>query len=156
LDFLSVRDGATGERLEATTRDFAYSHKVGLKTFRDLFEEFRFHPESGSIDSDGGPCGPDSRGQLGRAKILVSSRIVIGKEANRISDAPKLNSSHELCQEFDSSLSEFELETLRGIRLRTLVEKTGLSKKWLIQVRKGRVRASKDTVAVLRGAAALL
>jgi len=81
---------------------------------------------------------------------------VIGKEANRISDAPKLNSSHELCQEFDSSLSEFELETLRGIRLRTLVEKTGLSKKWLIQVRKGRVRASKDTVAVLRGAAALL
>jgi hypothetical protein len=52
-----------------------------------LLESYQSHPEAKSLDPDGLPCGPDTRGLLQRAHIVANwPPIYIGKESDRHSE----------------------------------------------------------------------
>jgi hypothetical protein len=54
------------------------------KNFFMLLESYQNHPEAKSVGPDGKPCGPDTRGLLGRAHITANwPPVYIGKEHDR-------------------------------------------------------------------------
>jgi hypothetical protein len=54
------------------------------KNFFMLLQSYQNHPEAKSLGPDGNPCGPETRGLLGRAHVTANwPPVYIGKEHDR-------------------------------------------------------------------------
>lgn len=57
---------------------------VRVKTYRDVLADYLANAEAKSLAPDGGPCGPGTRGLLGRRPVRLRTLAHIGKESNRL------------------------------------------------------------------------
>lgn len=67
-----------------TTDDDPDPAAVRVVTYADTLRRYRVHPEAKSLDPDGTPCRPATRGLLTRRPVTAVTLTYIGKEANDI------------------------------------------------------------------------
>ena len=79
-------DRKTGRPLKVGTGPTLPPDTLRLKTFGDVLEEYRHHPEPKSLGPDGRPCDRQTVGLLSRRPLRIASLELIGKEANMIED----------------------------------------------------------------------
>ncbi len=79
-------DAHTENRIsvESSARYRADAGIIPLKTFEDVFLDFIDHAEVKAGDATGAPASADSNGELGRLRIVASSRRFISKEARSL------------------------------------------------------------------------
>ena len=117
-----------------------------VKTYGDVLEEYEFHPESKCADKDGNPCGKQTVGLLNRRRIRIRSIKYIGKESNSLEDVETglVHTAESVYTEYpDPSRDEWKTECVPALRkppLQVLVQKSGLSRRMLIDARAERSR----------------
>ena len=57
-----------------------------IKSIRDVFEEYEFHPEPKSAGWDGEAANQRTRGLLARRRVEAASITYVGKESNLLED----------------------------------------------------------------------
>jgi hypothetical protein len=57
-----------------------------VKSYRDVLDEYRVHPEAKSVEDDGKPCARETMWLLSRRAIRAAGVLYISKEAKRIDD----------------------------------------------------------------------
>jgi hypothetical protein len=77
-----VPNDGTGEQLAN-----AGNGRVIVKTYRDVLDDYRTHPESKSLGPDGKPCDRQTVGLLARRAVKLAAVHYIGKESNKIEEA---------------------------------------------------------------------
>lgn len=80
---MSWTDYYSGKRYAITSSGDTTGSVVRVKSYADVFEEYRAHPEPKSLGPDGEPCGPATVGELGRRPVFGIYPIYTGKESNR-------------------------------------------------------------------------
>ncbi len=115
-----------------------------IKTFGDVVEGYRHHPEHKSLAPDGEPCGKASAGLLGRRPVEAKRLRYVGKESNRIELL-----AHGFIEDEDEVSNEYEdpsedpfvqhvVPILREMRLtKTTLDELGVSRSTLTRVRAG-------------------
>jgi len=76
----------TGEAFSITTRAGGDSNVARVKSYRDVLEQYPAHPESKSVDANGMPCTPSTRGLLTRRHVYAGPIYYIGKESNDLEE----------------------------------------------------------------------
>jgi hypothetical protein len=81
-------DAYTGTRYKITTGniDGTVTDRVYVKSYRDIAQEFKAHPEAKLARTDGQTAKRRYRGLLARRKIAAGETIHIGKEGNHIDE----------------------------------------------------------------------
>jgi hypothetical protein len=117
------------------------AESVCVKTYEEIIDEYRDHPEPKSAGSDGKPCGRATIGLLSRLHVRVGSLHYIGKESNRIEDV-QLGLVHELDEVVtdykNPSLPPTVLEALRRMTKTEIAKATGLSERQVQRIRNGK------------------
>jgi hypothetical protein len=79
-------DRYSGDRFPIHTEGPPSPDSVKVKTYRDVFDLYRTHPEPKSLDSEGRSCSRRSVGLLTRRPVSPTEIAYIGKEANRLEE----------------------------------------------------------------------
>jgi len=76
--------------------------RARVKTYRDVIEEYRTHPEPKSLGVDALPCAQQTVGLLGRRPVAIGAIYYVGKETNKIEDviAGMIHDPNEVRQAF--------------------------------------------------------
>ena len=83
LRWLNKHDPRAGGYTITTTGQGG-AGRVRVKSYRDVLDAYRVHPEAKSLAPDGQPCGPATKGLLGRRRVHLIDVQHIGKEANKL------------------------------------------------------------------------
>jgi hypothetical protein len=70
----------------ATTGDHGSRTMARAKMYRDVVEEYAFHPEIKCADMQGQPCGKQTLGLLQRRHLRIADITAIGKESNSLEE----------------------------------------------------------------------
>jgi len=111
-----------------------------VESMRDVVRAYGRHPESKSHGPAGEPCREDTVGLLRRRYVVPSWIQHIGKEANRLDDAERLD-----VQEWDKVLERFEqcgsgeweteiLPTLKELGAEQVAAATGMSPRQVYRI----------------------
>ncbi len=92
-----------------------------VKSYRDMLEEFRSHPEAKLSGPDGTPCGRETRGLLRRRSVTITGFTHIGKEARDL-DRRREGTVHELADVQNDSGDGVSLVELVGLVLGRMPE----------------------------------
>jgi lambda repressor-like predicted transcriptional regulator len=119
-----------------------------VKTFGDVIAEYAYHPESKYADEHGNPSDRQTIGLLQRRHVRIAEIVPIGKESNHLEevDAGLIHSPDDVYTVYpDQKADHWErivrpLLNTKGVTLRMLISGTGLSRRMLINARKGHVR----------------
>jgi hypothetical protein len=134
------RNRLDGQRIEMTTRPGGEPGKVRLKTYGDIVNEYRLHPEAKSGDPGGGLGRRGSVGLLPRLRVRAEGLPRhIGKESNRLEEAENglVNDPDDVYVEYRDERREWEAALPGLCRLREergwrhLAEASGLSERAL-------------------------
>jgi hypothetical protein len=92
LKWRNAYDSAAGPYTIKTARhgeDFAMrsDHQVIVKSYRDVLNDYRTHPETKSLGPGGKPCDRSTVGLLQRRPVTAAGVHYIGKESNKIEEA---------------------------------------------------------------------
>jgi hypothetical protein len=121
-------------------------HAARVKTYGDVCREYEFHPEAKSADHNGGACGKQTVGLLRRRHVHIDLIKYIGKESNHLEDvdAGLIHSQQGVYTEYpDPRRDEWQtkiLPVLKTMPLSVLIEKSGLSRRAVLDIRAGRSR----------------
>ncbi|MEA2596172.1 MAG: hypothetical protein QOF01_2641 [Thermomicrobiales bacterium] len=137
-------DRATGEPYRITTTDPTGGVGIArVKTYRDVLEEFCFHPEAKSVGEDGKPCDRGTVGLLERRVVSPSQLVHVGKESNKLEEVEAgLEHDAEAIWTVYEDLSKARwmtelLPTLKQMRMADIATATGLSTRALRAIRNG-------------------
>lgn len=129
-----------------TTEPHGNRHTARVKTYGDILIEYEFHPETKNADAEGNPSGKQSIGLLQRRHVQIERIKYIGKESNSIEDVDSglVHSEASVYTQYPDSRSD-EWETkirpaLKRVSLSKLVERSGISRSALKELRAGRSR----------------
>jgi len=117
--------------------------KACLRTYRDVLEIYRVHPEPKSAGPDGSPCGRETIGLLQRRHLQVVAVELIGKESNRMEEVQNglVHDWDEVVESYGllgSSWWEREiLPRLKELKASELAEAVGVSVRHIKAVRNG-------------------
>jgi hypothetical protein len=117
-----------------------------VKTYEDVVQEYEFHPESKCADADGKPCGKQTIGLLRRRHVRIDQIKYIGKESNSLEEVKTglVHSAETVYTEYENrERDEWETKIrpeLSKVSLSFLAQKTGLSRRMLIDARTGKRR----------------
>jgi hypothetical protein len=117
-----------------------------VKTYGDVITEYEYHPESKCADAEGNECDKQTIGLLRRPHVGIDLIKFIGKESNSLEEVES-----GMVQDADAVYTEYVDERrdewitkivprLKKIPLAVLVEKSGLSRRALIDIRAARSR----------------
>jgi hypothetical protein len=117
-----------------------------VKTYRDVVEEYAYHPEIKCADAQGQPCGKQTRGLLQRRHLRIGDLMMIGKESNSLEEveAGMVHDEDNVYTSYpDPKRSEWATKILPAIQrvdLTPLVKacRGRLSRRALIDIRAGR------------------
>ena len=130
-------------------------NRVQVKSYRDIIDEYRVHPEPKSLDHTGRPCSRSSIGLLVRRPVQVASLTYIGKESNALEQV-ELGLIHSLDEvrlsypEPGASWWEIVvLPELRKVPLKTLVAATGLGERQVRYILAGKRRPGPEAAEML-------
>jgi hypothetical protein len=86
---LSWTDYCSGKSYAITTTGNSSRDVIRVRSYSDVFEEYRNHPEPKSLGPDGEPCGRTTSGELGRRPVFGTHHIYTGKESNRLEEVER-------------------------------------------------------------------
>lgn len=139
-------DQYTGSKYRITTDGpHGTRRKARVKTYRDVLQEYEWHPESKCADAEGCRCEKPTIGLLQRRHVRVAALKYIGKESNHLDevDSGLIHAAESVYTEYpDPRCDEWHVlqEALKRIPLKVWEEKTGKSRRMLIDARTGRRR----------------
>ena len=84
------------------TAPVVFHGEVIVKTYRDVLDDYRTHPESKSLGTDDKPCDRATVGLLSRRPVKVAAVHYIGKESNEIEERES-----GLVRDLDDALTEY-------------------------------------------------
>ena len=117
-----------------------------IKTFGDVVAEYAHHPESKCADENGETADQRTLGLLFRRHVRIAEIVPIGKESNNLEevDAGLVHSAEGIYTDYaDPSRDTWERVVrpqLQQIPLSVLMRETGLSRRMLINARRGYAR----------------
>ncbi|MDP9370918.1 MAG: helix-turn-helix domain-containing protein [Chloroflexota bacterium] len=151
----------SGQRYRISTSPLSSSPSVArVKTYRDVIEEYRRHPEAKSANASGRPCDRKTVGLLHRRPVTALSITHVGKESNRLEDvqAGLVHDPEKVYTEYtDPRRNPWQTLVLPVLQRMTRVElaaRTGLSRSALTAIRSGRAIPRAKTRDKLTRAAA--
>src|SRR5688572_24999137 len=129
-----------------------------IKTYRDVFEKYKWHPKSKCADVKGQPANRQTVGLLQRRHVRIEGLKYIGKESSFVEevDSGAVHSSDAVYTEYpDPRRDEWSAvrDVLWKIPLATFEEMTGKSRRRLIDARSGRREPHPDTRDLLASVA---
>jgi hypothetical protein len=140
-------DQYTGKRYGITTQgSHGTRHTARVKTHGDVLREYEFHAESKCADFEGKPSRKQTVGLLQRRHLRIDQIKYVGKESNSLEDveAGLIQSAENVYTEYpDPKRDEWETKirpALKKVSLSSLQKLTGLSRRMLIDARKGHRR----------------
>jgi hypothetical protein len=122
-------------------------HQVIVKSYRDVLDDYRTHPEAKSLGPDGKPCDRQTVGLLSRRPVKVAAVHYIGKESNKIDEAMS-----GLVTDLDDALTEYRDpaqdplwqlvgDVIRALPVKQTAARAGVSERTVKRARAGqRVR----------------
>ena len=125
-----------------------------------MIRAYRFHPEFKSDAPEGGPCGRQTRGLLGRTHVEAIGFVYIGKESNKLEEVEDgvIHDLDEVLNEYaDVRSDEFTtlaLPVLRRMPMPRIVAESGLNPSTVKRVRARRQRPHPDNRETLVSIAA--
>lgn len=127
---------------------------VRVKTYGEVLDEYEWHPESKCADAAGQPSTKRTVGLLQRRHIQISSIRFIGKESNHLEavEAGLMHAAEAVYTEYPDPRHDDWLrvrDALHKIPLKTFEERTGKSRRMLIDARRGRRRPHLRTRQIL-------
>lgn len=151
------RNAKTGEPVSVTT-DVPAPHEVGLKTYRDLAEEYGHRPEVSAAGQDSYPCRPTTTGRLERLDVHVPQKDWIGKEANNLEllDAGLVTSPDEICQTLGAAnrVPDWMVKAMHRHPAHEIASAVGISERYVKMIRNRRRTPSPELSARLIASAA--
>jgi hypothetical protein len=153
---MSWIDQYSGKYYRITTAGHHGTRKTArVKTYGDVIREYEFHPESKCADAHGEPCKKQTTGLLQRRNVRIGHVKYIGKESNSLEDVESglIHSEPTVYTEYpDPRRDDWETKIrplLKQVRLSVLQEKTGLSRRMLIDARTGRRKPHRKNIQLL-------
>mgnify|MGYP006281429247 CR=1 FL=1 len=119
------------------------AEKACLRSYREVLEGYRVHPEPKSAGPYGRPCGRETVGLLRRRYLQVVAVELIGKESNRMEDV-----QNGLVHDWDEVVESYGLlgtswwdreilPRLKGLKASELAEVAGVSVRHIKAIRNG-------------------
>ncbi len=151
-------DVYSGKSFAITTKLPAQPGMVRVKSIRDVYEEYKSHPEPKSADSSGKSANRRTRGLLRRLRIRAISLVYVGKESNLLEDV-----ENETVHDWDDVQQEYADERLdllntlfRQFPTDELARAANISTRAIRAIRNGHSRPTKQTrdlliIALRRG-----
>jgi hypothetical protein len=158
--FMTWMDYYSGNRYAITTASNSSSGVVRVKSYADVFEEYRNHPEPKSLGPDGEPCGRATSGELSRRPVFGMYPIYIGKEANRLEEVEQgtVHDWEEVRSEYyDPSADPWRslvVPILKMMDRSELATLSGVSERHIARLRNGRQMPSSKLRDLLTSIAA--
>ena len=139
----------------AITTSASSASAVRVKSYCDVIEEYRTHPEYKSLGADGSTPSRESRGLLRRRSVCVRGVRYIGKESNKIEDVEVglVGELGDVLEEYLSPETEWTqtlLPYLRSTRRSEIVSKVGISERTVQRWRHGVPRPTPEHQAMLQ------
>jgi hypothetical protein len=112
-----------GRPLKVTTRPRGERGKVRLKTYGDVVDDYRAHPETKSGNPLGGLGTRGSVGLLPRLRVVATEIRHAGKESNRLDEVEEglVSDPDEVYIEYRDERREWERERKELLRLRETI-----------------------------------
>jgi hypothetical protein len=140
-------DQYSGEQFRITTEQNGNTRRIArVNTFGGVIAEYAYHPESKYADEDGNPSDRQTIGLLQRRHVRIAEIVKIGKESNHLEEvvAGLVHSADEVYTVYpDHSDDHWERvvrPALQKLSLAVLIRETGLSRRMLINARRGHAR----------------
>jgi len=133
----------TTYRITSTSSDYAVLGEVQVKTYRDVLDEYRRHPETKSLAPDGAVCSGTTVGLLRRRPVTAAYVTHVGKESNRLEEvnAGLVHDPEEVYTAYeDPSHGPWQtlvVPVLKHMPRAVLAEQIGLSERSIAAVRNG-------------------
>jgi hypothetical protein len=91
-----------------------------VKSYRDVLEDYRLHPEPKFSGTDELTCGPGTRGALGQRRVFLAGTTHMGKETNELEsrESGTIHDLDEVLADFgdpQSSTEDLVRDVLRGM-----------------------------------------
>ena len=102
-------DRHSGKRYGVTIDDASSREGIArIKTYGDVVESYRFHPEYKSVGPDGELSSQTTVGVLGRRPVEARRLRYVGKESNRLEEAQQglIDEEDELLNEYDDPAND--------------------------------------------------
>jgi hypothetical protein len=147
-------------RITAERSDYIVSDLAQVKTYRDVLDEYRGHPEGKSLAPDGALCRGSTVGLLRRRPVTARILTHVGKESNRLEsvEAGLVHDPEEVYSEYEGPAHSpwhlFVVPILKQMKRSVLAEKTGLSVRAIAAIRNGHALARSEHRDVLTQVAA--
>ena len=128
---------------------------IRVRTFRDVLDRFRDHPEAKSADREGNPSDKQTIGLLGRLSVRALSVTHIGKETNLLEQQGEgvLRDDPQAVYSRDGEWEEIRAQ-MAGVSIRKLAALSGVSERMLRNLRKGDRQPSRRTRKAITAALA--
>lgn len=142
----------SNDRVYVTTARTPHAmRQAQVKSYREVFEEYRVRPEVKSTAPDDGRCHPQTRGQLQRRRVKVDGLYYIGKESNEIerirsgavSDWIEVREAYTDLWE-DCARPGLDETLNNGVTRREIAERVGVEPRTISAWRNGTFQPSKD------------
>jgi hypothetical protein len=135
----------TGTRytIRAESSPYAVPGEVQVKTYRDVLDEYRRHPETKSLAPDGAVCSGTTVGLLRRRPVTAAYVTHVGKESNRLEEVNTglVHDPEEVYTAYEDPQHEpwqtVVVPVLRRMPRAVLAEQVGLSERTIAAVRNG-------------------
>jgi hypothetical protein len=122
-----------GYRIRTGSTSRAHGNWCVVKSYREVLEDYRTHPETKLAGADGRPCSEQTVGLLRRRSVFIAGATHIGKETNELEArlAGTIHDLDEVLQELGDPASAMEVlvrETLKQIGAPRVSELSGLDR----------------------------
>ena len=126
---------------------------IRVRTFRNVLDRFRAHPEAKSADREGNPSDKKTVGLLRRLPVEVLCIFHIGKEANLLEQQEEgvLTGDPQAVYAHTSEWEQVR-PLLSQVSIRELAARSGVSGRMLRALRQGDREPSPETVQAILGA----
>jgi hypothetical protein len=134
-------DYYSGRRYAITTSGDTSGGVVRVKSYADVFEEYRSHPEPKSLGPDGEPCGAATVGELGRRTVFGIYPIYMGKESNRLEEVEQgtVHDWEEVRSEYHDPNADpwrtLVVPILRTMNRKDLARRAGVTERHIARLR---------------------
>src|SRR5439155_23829022 len=130
--------------------------RVQVKSYRDVLDEYRVHPEPKSLGPDGRPCDRATVGLLSRRPVRAGTASYIGKESHRHEDVEQglvhrvadVRTTYRDTREDPWAIAVVPL--LRQFPRRRIATLAGLSDRTVQAARNGRAASAATREAITR------
>jgi hypothetical protein len=149
-------DQYSGERFRiSTTGDSGTRRTARVKTYGEVLEDYKWHPEAKCADAQGAPCGKGTVGLLQRRHVRIERIRYIGKESNQLEEveAGIVHASSDVYTEYpDPKRDPWETDVrpvLAKIPLKVFEKLTGKARRVLIDAKRSRRKPRAKTRELL-------